>query len=357
VAKDAAGNADQTPATHTWTVEAPAPDTTAPETAIATGPAATTTATSATFTFSANETSSFACSLDGALSAACTSPMTYPGPLGLGAHTFEVVATDTIGNVDPTPASHAWAIEADCGTALTLTANADAWIQRNSPLDNKGTDSILKVQSKGPNDDYRALIGFDLPNLPVGCEVASASLELYAPSVSANRTLEAVRVTAAWLEGSVNWTNQPATPPITDTVVPASVVILAAGDLELDVQDQVAAMYAEGLDYGFLLRDSVEAGTGFEQQIHSREKGTDNPPQLVLRFAPAPVTPAPIAPAACVEPCGTTGGTLWALQPATVQTAGLLGTFLAISLGAAALGALLGRRSLSLPRYAPIQYR
>ena len=42
-------------------------------------------------------------------------------------------------------------------------------------------------------------------------------------------------------------------------------------------------MYTEA-NNGFLIRDAVE-GQDAEQQFHSREKG-QNPPQLVVRFAP-----------------------------------------------------------------------
>ena len=42
-------------------------------------------------------------------------------------------------------------------------------------------------------------------------------------------------------------------------------------------------MYASG-NFGFLIRDSVENGGGIEQQFNSREKGSDNPPRLVITF-------------------------------------------------------------------------
>ena len=64
-AVDFSGNIDQTPATHTWTIDAPAPGV-PPDTTIDSGPDATTVATSATFTFSANEPGvTFECCLDG----------------------------------------------------------------------------------------------------------------------------------------------------------------------------------------------------------------------------------------------------------------------------------------------------
>ena len=43
-------------------------------------------------------------------------------------------------------------------------------------------------------------------------------------------------------------------------------------------------MYAPGANHGFLIRDATENGGGLDQAFHSREKVTDNPPQLVISF-------------------------------------------------------------------------
>lgn len=102
---DAAGNADPTAATRNWSV-----DTTAPNTTIAVAPPSPTSATSATFEFTANESGTFQCSLDGAAFAVCTTPASYAG-LADGAHTFQVRAVDAPGNVDATPASHTWTVD------------------------------------------------------------------------------------------------------------------------------------------------------------------------------------------------------------------------------------------------------
>ena len=108
-ATDAAGNVNGTPAVRSWTV-APPPDTTAPETSIDDGPQGTTSDTSASLTFSSDDTgASFECALDGAAYAACTSPAVYSG-LALGAHDFAVRATDAAGNVDGTPAVRSWTV-------------------------------------------------------------------------------------------------------------------------------------------------------------------------------------------------------------------------------------------------------
>ncbi|TCN37642.1 hypothetical protein EV644_11194 [Kribbella orskensis] len=92
---------------------APPPDTDPPETTITSAPPAVTSSLDATFTFSSSEAgSTFACSLDGQPAAPCTSPTAYTG-LGFGSHTFSVTATDAAGNGDPSPAAHAWLIQAE----------------------------------------------------------------------------------------------------------------------------------------------------------------------------------------------------------------------------------------------------
>ena len=82
----------------------------APETTIESGPPASGQNTSPTFEFSSSEgASTFECRIDGAAFAPCDSPYSS-GPLALGNHVFEVRASDTAANVDPTPASHSFAI-------------------------------------------------------------------------------------------------------------------------------------------------------------------------------------------------------------------------------------------------------
>ena len=106
-ALDAAGNTDASPASYTWTVT----DTVAPETTITSGPAMETLDMEATFEFESNEAGvTFWCSLDGATSTACTSPVTET--VAIGSHTFEVTALDAAGNTDASPASYTWTVTA-----------------------------------------------------------------------------------------------------------------------------------------------------------------------------------------------------------------------------------------------------
>jgi hypothetical protein len=85
------------------------PDTTPPDTVIDSGPSGSVFDTSATFGFSATEPATFQCRLDGAAFTPCTSPVTYAN-LGVGSHTFQVVATDGSSNVDASPAERTWTV-------------------------------------------------------------------------------------------------------------------------------------------------------------------------------------------------------------------------------------------------------
>ena len=279
---DAAGNKDQTPAMWTWVITVAPADTTAPQTTISNPPPATTQSTSATFNFSSSESgSTFTCSRDNAPFTSCLSPLTLTG-FSVGPHTFAVKATDAAGNTDDTAATHSWTVTAppppNCGTQQTVSANADSWIAQNDTSKNNGSDSNLKVMSKS-GGALRSLVRFNLPTLPAGCVVDTATLRLFSTGYKTGRTLQALKVNASWTEGGVTWSNQPAT---TGTAATAS---SGAGWREWNVATQVAAMYST-TNNGFLIRDATE-NQDAEQQFSSREKGSDQP-QLVIKFKPGP---------------------------------------------------------------------
>jgi hypothetical protein len=92
-------------------VEPTPPDLAPPDTQISAGPKSKTKKRKASFEFSSSETdSTFACSLDGAPFAPCSSPKTYE-KLKRKKHSFAVTATDPSGNVDPSPATFDWKVK------------------------------------------------------------------------------------------------------------------------------------------------------------------------------------------------------------------------------------------------------
>ena len=111
-ATDAAGNADASPATRSFSVDTGAPDTT-----IDTGPSGTSANNDPSFAYSSDEPgSSFECRLDGPGAATgsfadCTpSPKAYTD-LADGAYTFSVRATDAAGNADASPATRSFSVD------------------------------------------------------------------------------------------------------------------------------------------------------------------------------------------------------------------------------------------------------
>ena len=185
----------------------------------------------------------------------------------------------------------------DCGMPISIPADADSWIDEGSASGNFALDGVLKVQSKSGGNS-RALIRFPLPAMPQGCVLDSALLYVHAASALTGRTLGVLPVAGNWTEDTLTWNNQPATTGVAST---------AASDFELrrwDVTVQVQAMYATGQNHGFMIRDMLENGAGFEQQLVSRENA-ESGPQLLVRFAPAipldPTSPDTTITAAPVE--------------------------------------------------------
>lgn len=165
-----------------------------------------------------------------------------------------------------------------CTGTVRVISTADSWANQGDPNKNNGADAILKVTSKSPANNTRALMRFDLPALGAGCQVASATLEAYAASATTGRTIQALQVAAPWTESAVTWNNQPA------TTGPAATTASGLGTRTWNVTTQVQTMYS-GANHGFLLRDAAEGSPASpEQQYHAREKAPDRPPRLIITF-------------------------------------------------------------------------
>jgi hypothetical protein len=102
------GGSSPAPASPTPTPPTSSP----PDTVIDSGPTGLIGESSVTFTFNGSDTNdTFQCRLDGAPWVTCTSPQQYTA-LAEGVHTFQVRAVNAGGEVDPTPASASFTVEA-----------------------------------------------------------------------------------------------------------------------------------------------------------------------------------------------------------------------------------------------------
>ena len=124
-------------------------DRTAPTTTIVSGPPTLTNSPSATFSFSSNETGTFETSIDGGGYAASTSPTTFTG-FADGPHTFSVRAIDAAENVDGTPESYAWTVDA---TAPNTT------ITSNPTNPSTSSSATFTFTSSEPGSTFQAQLG------------------------------------------------------------------------------------------------------------------------------------------------------------------------------------------------------
>ncbi len=232
---------------------APPPDAVPPDTRITAGPADPSATFTASFAFNSTETgSTFECRLDGADWAPCVSPRAFAGLAG-GAHAFEVRAIDAAGNVDATPARHAWSIDGCLAATASIAAAADAWLDQGSPSANLGSDATLKLQSK-PDVNWRAAVRFALPaGVPDGCVLDSAKLRLWSSAGGDGARYEALRFASEWQEGGITWANQPA------TTGGAASTYSGEGYLTWNVTALVQAILDGAPNHGFLIRDALES--------------------------------------------------------------------------------------------------
>jgi Big-like domain-containing protein/parallel beta helix pectate lyase-like protein len=227
-ATDPAGNTDASPATQTWTINPPA-DTTPPNTTITTGPSNPTTSTSASFAFTSSESgSTFACKLDFAAYAACTSPKSY-SVLGTGSHTFSVRATDAAGNTDGSPATRSWTI--------------------NPPADTTAPETTITTGPSGATNDSTPAFGFSSSEAgsTFACRVdggayAACTSPWATPALSDASHTVSVRATDA--AGNTDAT--PATRSFrVDTVAPTTTITSSPPALSLSGSGSVAFTVSE----------------------------------------------------------------------------------------------------------------
>jgi arylsulfatase A-like enzyme len=181
------GARDSTPASYTWTV-----NTASPETEITNGPPSESTVRDATFEFSSNDSSAvFQCRFDSNLEAdfqPCGMPKSYSN-LADGSHKFEVRAIRSGSQIDPTPASRTWTIDATAPNTIitpdskfsthrslatfTLSATASS---SSSQVENPGRlECRLDTQAYAPCESVVTFTGLR----PGGHSVRARAVDLF----------------------------------------------------------------------------------------------------------------------------------------------------------------------------------
>ncbi len=153
-------------------------DMTAPTSTISGGPTGVVPDTEATFNFAADEPATFECSLDGADFAPCSSPVIYDS-LDVGAHSFEVRATDAASNVEDPPAERTWSICAVQNVSYDIDATTDVAIDNVSG--NKGPINRLSAyRNPGSSlEDVTGWSGYDLSGVPDNVDIDSITMSYH----------------------------------------------------------------------------------------------------------------------------------------------------------------------------------
>jgi len=162
---------------------------------------------------------------------------------------------------------------------VTVTSNADTYVDENNPNTNYGASTSMQIVSVS-GQNKRSLVQFALPTPPADpdCSLASVFLRLEPVLSSTGRTLQAKRLTSAFGEFTAKWALQPSFSNVDIAIAPSG-----STTISFDVKLQVLAMYAPGANFGFLVRDSVEGA--FAIQAYPTREYSQDRPILVFTYA------------------------------------------------------------------------
>ncbi len=230
---NASGLADDSPAEHLWSI-----DTVAPQTTLTEAPPSADNSTDVRFSFISNEMFvAFECSLDGAAFTECRSADTF-GPIGDGAHSFAVRAKDRAGNVDASPAVHAWQV--DTSTPDTTIVSGPS----GSVASATATFSFLSPDA-GPGSTFECSLdgsAFAACTSPVTYNVAMGVHTFSVRVRDANGNYDPTPATRTW-------TADITPPETTITAAPSGTVAMASASISFTA-NEATATYTCSLDGG-----------------------------------------------------------------------------------------------------------
>jgi large repetitive protein len=247
-ATDAAGNVDQSPASFTWVVDTVAPDTTI------TSPAPSLNSTAATFTFTASESATFQCKLDGAAFAACTSPEEYFG-LGSGPHTFAVRGIDGAGNIDASPASVSWSIDTDQPVISISSAHQDPTNATDASFSFAANKQVSGFQCKLDDGAFAAC------SSPQGYSDLAAGDHVFA--------VEATDLSGNQGSASFDWTIDLVPPTVAITGTPSSLTNNPSPSFTFTANEAGSTFQCKLDDGAFAACASPQAYSGLASNAHT----------------------------------------------------------------------------------------
>lgn len=159
----------------------------------------------------------------------------------------------------------------------------DTRVEQGRPTDNFSTAAELDV-STAVDDNKRSLLTVDLPVIPDGCTMTSATLHLTTRTSATGRTILVQRTDSSVDTSIVTWDTQPTTSGPTGSGPSTS-----NGPTPLDATAPVEQLYLLG-NTGLQLRDSVEDDTSSANNrfhsIDSRPYPDPEGPRLEVTWGP-----------------------------------------------------------------------
>lgn len=159
----------------------------------------------------------------------------------------------------------------------------DSFVSSKNPTNNYYTSNYIRMGWDSNYNVRRTYIRFDLPaSIPSGAITESyMSLKKYdcgnAPS------LKAYRVTGSWTSNAITWDNKPG---YTSTNASATAEERNNNWYRFYVTDIVKMWYAGTYqNYGFLVKNSTESGTGNWSTFYSSDADSPNKPELRITYS------------------------------------------------------------------------
>lgn len=193
-------------------------------------------------------------------------------------------------------------------TPATTTAVIDTTARQGTPNSNFGALNTLTVSS-GTGVNQRIYLRFDLtvcsPAIPASAIVRLATLRLYMTAApAACRVLDLFPVTAAWVETTLTWNNQPFGTTLNNPPTGSRTGTFSVGT-PAGCQNQAAGAYVVGgtvtadvatfvagsvTNFGWMIRDDAEgSATTRTATFAAKELGTvAQEPQLVITYVSVP---------------------------------------------------------------------
>jgi hypothetical protein len=247
-----------------------------------------------------------------------------PGPLDVGDHVIEFIATD-----DGTPGrsdSESVTVTVNSATPTQITTirgqagSQDTFIANQSyALRNFGGSSFLAVGSTSNNDTARGLIRWDLSSIPAGSVIVDATMSLYSYNDPSDRqiTIGAHRMLRPWIEGTLNNQNRQLNSPSSSAWTesgsglswgspgassptdrdPSALTASTSGGVGWYSWDLTSAVQkwldGDWTNHGILLK-SLNEGINNLKYFYPSEYATESlRPELVVEYVPVPIANNP----------------------------------------------------------------